>query len=289
MFVKFNFSFYNPKILTNLITKRLFSGNNSVNNSLHKNIYNNELQSKLKTGKITYYDVLQVSPTANKNEIKKAYLRLVKEYHPDVNKNTETRSIFLCIKESHDVLTDRNKRILYDQKLNQFEDRGSIYNKSTILRRSTGYDMGNVPCGLIVLDSAESERWERYQRYTKGERNDSVEDPNIWIKTIGSILISCLTVSIGCLVFGHLLTKFPQSSEVDDKYDVDSVRDEHMVKAYYNPITERWERIIDPFEAPLPEVLISHYKGRVESSELSKIPLKNLTIFQVSTTIHLFY
>jgi curved DNA-binding protein len=63
-----------------------------------------------------YYDVLGVSKSASQGEIKKAFRKLARQYHPDVNKddpNAEER--FKEINEAHEVLGDPDKRAKYDQ------------------------------------------------------------------------------------------------------------------------------------------------------------------------------
>jgi molecular chaperone DnaJ len=63
-----------------------------------------------------YYKVLGVKRDAKPDEIKKAYRRLARKYHPDVNpgdKSAEER--FKLITEAHDILSDEKKRKVYDR------------------------------------------------------------------------------------------------------------------------------------------------------------------------------
>jgi DnaJ-class molecular chaperone len=67
------------------------------------------------TGK-DYYEILGVSRNASEKEIKQAYRRLARKYHPDVNpgdKSAEAK--FKEINEAHEVLSDAEKRHKYDQ------------------------------------------------------------------------------------------------------------------------------------------------------------------------------
>src|SRR3712207_2763253 len=69
-----------------------------------------------------YYQVLGVKRDAKPDEIKKAYRRLARKYHPDVNpgdKSAEDR--FKLITEAHDVLSDPKKRGIYDR-FGQYSD-----------------------------------------------------------------------------------------------------------------------------------------------------------------------
>ncbi len=62
-----------------------------------------------------YYEVLDVSPQATSQEIKKAYRKMAMKYHPDVNKDEGAEEIFKEINEAYEVLSDDSKRQIYDQ------------------------------------------------------------------------------------------------------------------------------------------------------------------------------
>ncbi len=62
-----------------------------------------------------YYKILGVSKSASKEEIKRAYRKLAKKYHPDLNPgNKEFQEKFKDINEAYEVLSDDNKRRQYD-------------------------------------------------------------------------------------------------------------------------------------------------------------------------------
>ena len=62
-----------------------------------------------------YYDVLGVAKNASQDEIKKAYRKLAKQYHPDINKAPDAEEKFKEINEAYEVLSDSQKRANYDQ------------------------------------------------------------------------------------------------------------------------------------------------------------------------------
>src|SRR6202167_2656361 len=63
-----------------------------------------------------YYETLSVPRTASEDDIRKAYRKLARKYHPDLNpgdKASEDR--FKNVQEAYDVLSDSKKRSMYDQ------------------------------------------------------------------------------------------------------------------------------------------------------------------------------
>jgi curved DNA-binding protein len=63
-----------------------------------------------------YYEVLGVARTATAGDIKKAYRKLARKYHPDVNPDDKTaEEHFKDVREAYDVLSDPGKRKRYDQ------------------------------------------------------------------------------------------------------------------------------------------------------------------------------
>ena len=63
-----------------------------------------------------YYEVLGVAKSASEDELKKAYRKLAKQYHPDLNPGDKTAEAkFKEINEAYEVLSDKEKRARYDQ------------------------------------------------------------------------------------------------------------------------------------------------------------------------------
>ncbi len=62
-----------------------------------------------------YYQILGVSRNANQDEIKRAYRKLARKYHPDVSKEKEAEHRFKEVGEAYEVLKDPQKRATYEQ------------------------------------------------------------------------------------------------------------------------------------------------------------------------------
>lgn len=62
-----------------------------------------------------YYEVLGVAKGASKDEIKKAYRRMARKYHPDVSQENEAEAKFKEVNEAYEILSDDQKRSMYDR------------------------------------------------------------------------------------------------------------------------------------------------------------------------------
>src|SRR5580658_2221541 len=68
------------------------------------------------TTKKDYYEILGVKKTASAEEIRKAFRKLARKFHPDVNPgDRKAEEKFKEISEANDILSDEKKRKVYDQ------------------------------------------------------------------------------------------------------------------------------------------------------------------------------
>ena len=90
----------------------------------------------MSTAATDYYELLGVGRTASPEEIKKAYRRLARELHPDVNPDLEHQEKFKMVTAAYEVLSDPEKRQMYDLGGDPLSNRGGA--------SSGGFDFGDV-------------------------------------------------------------------------------------------------------------------------------------------------
>ncbi|MCU1355108.1 MAG: heat shock protein DnaJ protein [Acidimicrobiales bacterium] len=113
-----------------------------------------------------FYDVLGVPRTASQDEIQRAYRKLARTVHPDVNKDPGAEDRFKDIAEAYDVLSDPDARTRYD---------------------AFGHDFRKVP------DDVDPETWARAQAGSpggfgggsRGRRGTGPGDDGVWFSTTG--------------------------------------------------------------------------------------------------------
>jgi len=90
------------------------------------------------------YDRLGVSPQASGEDIKKAYRKMAIKYHPDKNPNNpEAEAKFKEISEAYEVLSDENKRQMYDKYGKEALKEGTGHSAHDIFEQFFGGGFGN--------------------------------------------------------------------------------------------------------------------------------------------------
>jgi hypothetical protein len=102
----------------------------------------------------TYYDVLCVEQDANQIEIKSAFRRMAKQWHPDHCKEHGADAIFKDINEAYQVLSDLIKRKKYNAALKYSRDTNSNHNHSGLQNMVDNYYGYRSPlrCGIVVCE-----------------------------------------------------------------------------------------------------------------------------------------
>jgi len=100
----------------------------------------------------TLYGVLGVQRTASDDEIKSAYRRMVKQWHPDVCKEPNAQETFIRIKEAYELLSNPKSRAKYDAGLAL---EASLQQNIDKLPNKTGY-RAPLRCGYVLAEGYES-------------------------------------------------------------------------------------------------------------------------------------
>lgn len=154
-----------------------------------------------------FYQILGVADSATPAEIKKAYRRLAKQYHPDANpNNTQAAERFKEISEAHSVLSDTEKRKQYDhmRKLGAFEG-FSRTGRGARPRQPAGgaggadfdFDFGDLG-GLGDIFSSIFGRGKREETDARGENLETVVEVPFRIAALGGKIPVTLPISESC-------------------------------------------------------------------------------------------
>jgi len=105
---------FSPAGVSSPLGKRVSSNNNVQYQSSSSPRSKTSLYMSSRTGGRDLYSVLGVSRSSDSKEIKSAYRKLAKKYHPDANPNKDTTSQFQEVNRAYEVLFDDDKRKKYD-------------------------------------------------------------------------------------------------------------------------------------------------------------------------------
>jgi len=110
-----------------------------------------------------YYQIMGVARTATAAEIKKAYRRLARKFHPDVSKEKDAEKKFKEVQEAYEVLKDPEKRAAYDQL-------GSEYKQGQQFRPppdfGSGFEFRGGPRQSRARGGAQTEEFEDAEGYS---------------------------------------------------------------------------------------------------------------------------
>ncbi len=104
----------------------------------------------------TLYQILGTKKTATADEIKTAFRRMAKQWHPDVCREPNAQEMFIKIQEASAILSDGNKRMRYDAglKLQEIYEKQNKKVKSRLEILQSGY-RSPLRCGLLMIEGVE--------------------------------------------------------------------------------------------------------------------------------------
>ena len=140
---------------------------------------------------MNYYELLGVNETATEEEIKRAYKREMKKWHPDINKTEEAVSMSTKINEAKDILLDEVKRKAYDESLKTKES--NTYEKYSNVKNDKNRKESNYEAKTVT-------KWEYLKDYLK------YGNLNIFKKVLVVTLV--LLESIFCTLLRYLVIAF---------------------------------------------------------------------------------
>ena len=157
---------------------------------------------RFNTGEKNYYTILKVTPNATQDEIKQAYYKLSKLYHPDTNQSEKAHDYFTAINEAYNVLGNLPDRRKYDQGL-------SITNKQTPKQSHRGEQTQNFQGKRIVYDFDDWMMKHNQEAMKRRKRNSAMKEQfdkrhvaNEMDVFNRNIIIAAVLTLIGLVVMG---------------------------------------------------------------------------------------
>ncbi len=118
-----------------------------------------------------YYDILGVPRGASNEEIKKAFRRLARQYHPDLNPgDKEAEERFKDINEAYEVLSDETKRVQYEQ-FGQYWNQGGFQEAQSRSRPSTTRTWDSPTAAPDEIDFGEFSDFQEFLDQLLGRRS----------------------------------------------------------------------------------------------------------------------
>jgi hypothetical protein len=105
---------------------------------------------------LTLYSVLGARQSATPEEIKTAYRRMAKQWHPDVCREPDANRMFLRIREAYDILSSERQRARYDAGLALEASIQKVPQKDAIFSPAMGVYRSPLRCGYILAEGTQS-------------------------------------------------------------------------------------------------------------------------------------
>lgn len=135
---------------------------------------------------MNYYKVLKISPDASTAEIKKAYRRLARELHPDVNGGTEEATKeFALVAKAYEILSDPQERAHFDKQFYKAAANGSIHNSDSVF-------FSDNPHASRLRQMAFENRYNRIvDRIIDAERREVLALQKVIFPTVALFISTC--------------------------------------------------------------------------------------------------
>lgn len=143
---------------------------------------------------MNYYELLGVSQTASFEEIKLAYKKQMKKWHPDINKSTDAPSMAQKINKAKEILLDEEKRKNYDLILEK--EVNDTYSKYTY---KNGYSKTYKDISKTTYTSEKVTKWEYLKEYMKYSNDSKVRKVfayiGVYLETFLCFILKMLIIS----------------------------------------------------------------------------------------------
>ena len=136
---------------------------------------------------VDYYNLLGVSIFASPEEIKAAYIKKMKEYHPDAYKGSkkEAENIAAGINAGYEILSDPKQKMVYDQKYGFEEQRQAMLRQQEKQRRKQERKNKRQEKKTYAAEKRQQEEAKRQEEYSKAnEKDDKKIKTNFFTKKL---------------------------------------------------------------------------------------------------------
>ncbi len=152
---------------------------------------------------LNYYELLGISETATKEEIKKAYKTQMKKWHPDINKSKEAPEMSIKLNEAKETLLDDDKRNAYDLSLKK--EVNDNYNKFNRSQKSNedSYTNYDYTTHTVYEEARKVTKWEYFKEYLKFSSDSNFRKLlaiiGVSLETMFCFIIKTLLISLAII------------------------------------------------------------------------------------------
>ncbi|PWJ42777.1 DnaJ domain-containing protein [Sediminitomix flava] len=170
-----------------------------------------------------YYDILGIEQSASQKDIRKAYLKLAKQFHPDTNETStsDTEEEFIKIKDAYETLSDEDKRYWYDQNLkNGF---------------TSSYSSSNTEYKQYNYNQYQNNSSNTSQQQSQNSQENYTYSSNLYyptFKDVGIALSIIAVIAVLVIFFLTVMNRFSAQTYFND--GIEAYQQHNYQKAMYN-------------------------------------------------------